>query len=326
MVSAGAGLMTDYTFTTTEATMICASMEASACVAARTALNAKLPGAAASILDTGAGGIAEAELKAKLEALQEANKKFQEESGDADGSGGAVNSETLAALRETQTELRETKMRLETARSALELKEKEMTSKSGDSNTRIIELEQQLSVQTKAAQEGSASSDSKSAAATKALNEKLVKITAEMAGWKQKAEATEVTANRLKAAAAEGGEGGGGAVIAEMTEENEKLKAQVEKLTVRLSNSSLHNSCIRQSSFSLTLGCICARCLVLSGERQDGYREASGKDEGSKDSRGGNGEDEEATTEGDSHRQGASSLYLSIHQVDQSHRHCVGLV
>jgi hypothetical protein len=235
MVSAGAGLMTDYTFSTTEATTICTAMEKSACEAARVALNSKLPGAAVSSVDTSAGGMADAELKAKLEALQEANKKFQEESGAAEGAGGAVNSETLAALKTTQSELRETKARLETARTALELKEKEMTSKSADQNSRIIELEQQLSVQTKAAQEGSKASDSAAAAATKALNEKLVKVSAEMAGWKQKAEAAEVTSSRLKAAAAEGGEGGGGgAVIAEMTEESEKLKAQVVKLTAQV--------------------------------------------------------------------------------------------
>ena len=235
MVSAGAGLMTDYTFSTTEAGLICAAMEKSACEAARATLNSKLPGAAASAIDS-TEGMNAADLKVKLEAMQEATKQLQAESGQADGDGGAVNSETLAALKSTQAELRETKTRLETARTALELKEKEMATKADDQNARIIELEQQLTIQTKAAQDGSKASDSAAAAATKALNEKLKKITAEMEGWKQKAETAEKTASRLKAAAAEGDGGGGGAVVAEITEENEKLKAQVEKLTANVSS------------------------------------------------------------------------------------------
>jgi uncharacterized coiled-coil protein SlyX len=232
MVSAGAGLMTDYTFSTAEASLICAAMEKSACESARAVLNSKLPGAAANTTTAGMGA---AELTAKLEAMQEATKQFEAESGQGSGNGGAVNSETLAALQATQAELRETKTRLETARSALELKETEMASKAADQNARIIELEQQLSIQTKAVQEGSKASDSAAAAATKELQDKLAKVTSEMAGWKQKAEAAESTATRLKAAASEGGEGSGGAIIAEMTEETEKLKAQVEKLTANVS-------------------------------------------------------------------------------------------
>ena len=233
-VSAGAGLMTDYTFSTTEASLICRAMEKSACEVARAALNSKLPGAAATAI-TATEGLGAAELQAKLEAMQEATQQFREESGQGDGDG-TINSETLAALQSTQVELRETKTRLETARAALELKESEMASKAADQNSRIIELEQQLSIQTKAAQEGSKASDSAAEATTKALNDKLAKLAAEMAGWKQKAEAAEATASRLKAAAAEGGDGGGGAIIAEITEENEKLKAQVEKLTANVSN------------------------------------------------------------------------------------------
>ena len=100
-------------------------------------------------------------------------------------------------------------------------------------------------------------------AATKIVQEKLTKVTAELGGWKQKAEAAELTVKRMKEASAEGGEGGGAAIAevsptplgllrhnlalashpgffgtvlssrprAQMAEENAKLKGQVEKLT-----------------------------------------------------------------------------------------------
>ena len=97
------------------------------------------------------------------------------------------------------------------------------------------------------------------------MQEKLTKVTAELGGWKQKAEAAELTVKRMKEASAEGGEGGGAAIAevsptllgllghnlalashpgfilrysseqlcprAQMAEENAKLKGQVEKLT-----------------------------------------------------------------------------------------------
>ena len=259
-------------------------MEKSACEAARAALNSKLPGAATSATDS-TEGMNAADLKAKLEAMQEASKQLQAESGHADG---AVNSETLAALKSTQAELRETKTRLETARTALELKEKEMATKADDQNARIIELEQQLTIQTKAAQDGSKASDSAAAAATKALNEKLKKITAEMEGWKQKAEAAEKTASRLKAAAAEGDGNGGGAVVAEITEENEKLKAQVEKLTANVS------SYCRVVFAYLNPPIIspCPLAMQLVGQNGDG--KAAGTNEGGKNSLDCNGENEKA--------------------------------
>lgn len=49
-------------------------------------------------------------------------------------------------------------------------------------------------------------------AATKIVQEKLTKVTAELGGWKQKAEAAELTVKRMKEASAEGGEGGGAAI------------------------------------------------------------------------------------------------------------------
>ena len=44
------------------------------------------------------------------------------------------------------------------------------------------------------------------------MQEKLTKVTAELGGWKQKAEAAELTVKRMKEASAEGGEGGGAAI------------------------------------------------------------------------------------------------------------------
>ena len=122
-VSAGAGLVTDYSFVTPESVQILAVLERNACEVARQAINASLPGAAESKLVSGAGGIAEAELAAKLQALME--EKRTQESAPTEG-GPAVNTETLGALKTTQSELAKTKARLDAARSALDAKDKEV--------------------------------------------------------------------------------------------------------------------------------------------------------------------------------------------------------
>jgi hypothetical protein len=233
-VSAGAGLVTDFTFKTDDAIAICSRLHLYACQVARSNMVAGLPGSKIEAEGASSAG-ADADLVAKLQALQEENQKLAEERAKApasgQGSGGAdVNAELSAALKATQTELQEVKKKLEAARKAQQQKQKDESEGASDLSSRIVEMEQTISTQGQQLRDAAAKVEAAKAEAAAEVQEQLSKSRAECEGWKRKSEAATELADKLTAAGGDGGAEGGGAVIAALSAEKEKLSEDVEKL------------------------------------------------------------------------------------------------
>lgn len=230
-VSAGAGLVTDFTFNTDESVAICKRLQFYACEIARANLLAGMSGSKAEPESSGTGS--DADLVAKLQALQAENQKLAEEKtkeSASQGGGGEVNAEMAAALKATQSELQDVKKKLEAARKSQAMKKKTDTEGASDQSSRIVELEQKLEMAGKELHSAKESVAAAKAEGAASAQEELKSSQTECESWKRKAEAAEDLAKKLQAAGGGGSDGGGGAVIAELSAEKEKLQESVEKL------------------------------------------------------------------------------------------------
>ena len=231
-VSAGAGLVTDFTFKTDDAVAICSRLHYYACQVARSSLLAGLPGSTIEAEGIAHAG-SDADLVAKLQALQEENQKLADERAKSPrdaSTGGDVNAELSAALIATQAELQEVKKKLEAARKAQELRMKNESEGASDVSDRIVEMEQTIATQSKELREATAKAEAATAEITAKMQEDLSKVRAECAGWKRKSEEAAELVKTLTAASSDEGGGGGGAAIVALSAEKEKLAEEVEKL------------------------------------------------------------------------------------------------
>ena len=230
-VSAGAGLVTDFTFKTDDAVAICSRLHYYACQVARSSLLAGLPGSTIQAEGIAHAG-SDADLVAKLQALQEENQKLADERAKLPrgaSTGGEVNAELSAALMATQAELQEVKKKLEAARKVQEQRMKNESEGASDVSGRMVEMEQTIATQSKELREATAKAEAAKAEIIAQMQEDLSRVRAECAGWKRKSDDAAELVKTVTAASSDGG-GEAGAAIVALSAEKEKLAEEVDKL------------------------------------------------------------------------------------------------
>ena len=226
-VSAQVGLVTGVTFKTTEAAQICARLQNYGCEAARRHVLSLLPGS--TVKSPYVGGMADAELAAKLALLQEENRKLAEaraaEAGvGAAGGGGAVHAEMAAALKAAQAELQSVKKKLDAARAASTRQEKNEAQEVSIETDRIVDLEQLAAKQAKELGLVQTELAGAKAAGAAEAQDRVQKLKADAESWRRKAEAADALVASMQ-------NGDGAAALKAMSDEKEKLAEKVEKLT-----------------------------------------------------------------------------------------------
>ena len=230
-VSAGAGFLTGFTFKTPESALLCKRLQKCACEVARMNLLSQLAGSSSASPYEAKVGTSDADLTAKLQALQKENQQLAEARAKAEpmsAVGGGVNAEMVATLKATQEELQSVKAKLAAARKTQkkdQQKKQAETSDGSESTDRIIELEQ-LTV-TQAKELANLTARVAKSEESKDMQQQIKKAQAEIISWKLKAETAQKLAKSMET-------GDGAAVLSEMTTANDQLNEQVEQLKIKM--------------------------------------------------------------------------------------------